>query len=57
MSNLRERIAAVIQRDNPAYTLAGADVLAQSIIEELRMHEEHGRLRVTRYVTDWQIDE
>lgn len=62
MTNLREKIAQAI---DPIYfdhypkelkptlmSLAAAD----AVIEALNMHEERGRLKVTRYVTDWYIN-
>lgn len=54
MSNtdLRDRMIEVL-RENGQRPAATAARLADSLIAELRLHSERGRLKVVRYVSDW----
>lgn len=56
MSSLRDRMIEVLREDGqrPATTAAR---LADSLISELHLHSERGRLRVVRYVSDWIADD
>lgn len=56
LDTLQQRLAEAIWC-NVAVTPGVAQLAADAVMQALHLHEEHGRLRVTRFVTDWFIDE
>jgi hypothetical protein len=53
MVNPRLPGCADVQGDRKPVTY----VLADAVIAELDLHVEHGRLKVIRYVSDWEIND
>lgn len=58
MSDLRSKLAAILKNADGQWDEKSDPHLnqADALIRELRLHEERGRIKVTRYVTDWRID-
>lgn len=58
---LRNKIAEAIWDEydttKPGLNYQQAQQLADAVIQAIPMHPERGRLRVTRYVTSWYIDD
>jgi hypothetical protein len=62
-SDLHDRIVTVLLGNWPAplhgsdKQMKQVDALADEVIAELHLHVEHGRLKVIRYVSDWEIND
>lgn len=61
MSKLRDRIADTLADDptihlrEDGYTADDVLRMADVLMTALHLHEERGRLRVVRYVSDWEV--
>lgn len=56
MSSLRERIAAVLRQEIKGIKWVTPESMADAVLTELHLHPERGRLKVVRYVTEWEVD-